>query len=147
MLDRHTGRSRGFGYVTFESREALQAGLALNGSRVGGKQLFVAESKPPTGPRESSAGARSERGGSRGGSHGGIGLRGRGGGAGRRGGRGRGGAFVPRGEGALRLGLGAPAGGEASAAPAHAPKSNEDFRKMFLPATPKNSLPPPFPDS
>ena len=62
VLDRHTGRSRGFGYVTFASRAGLEAAVALNGTIVGGKSLYVAESKPPTGPRSSGA----ARGGGRG---------------------------------------------------------------------------------
>ena len=85
VLDRNSGRSRGFGYVTFASRAGLDAAVALNGTKVGGKELYVAASKPPTGPRSSGAarGGRG-RGGSRGGNGGsrGKGGRGRGGGGG-----------------------------------------------------------------
>ena len=133
VLDRNSGRSRGFGYVTFSSRAGLEAAVALNGTKVGGKELYVAASKPPTGPRSSGAdrGGRG-RGGSRGGSGGGRGRGARG-----RGARGRGGVFVPRAGGAPRAGLGAPSPSEPP--PPGAPKSNDDFRKMFLPASTNSS--------
>ena len=127
VLDRHTGRSRGFGYVTFASRAGLEAAVALNGTIVGGKSLYVAESKPPTGPRSSGAarGGGRGRGGSRGGNGGGRG----------RGGRGRGGAFVPRADDASRPGIGAPPPSGTTPPTTGGPKSNDDFRKMFLPAS------------
>ena len=80
VLDRDTGRSRGFGFVTMsndnEAREAIEA---LNGQEVDGRTLTVNEARP----RED----RGPRGGGGGGGRGGFG----GGGGGRGGNRGGGG--------------------------------------------------------
>jgi len=49
MMDRATGRARGFGFVTMESPEAAQAAIAgLNGSQVDGRSLTVNEARPKT---------------------------------------------------------------------------------------------------
>jgi RNA recognition motif-containing protein len=75
IMDRDTGRSKGFGFVEMGSdQEALAAIAALSGKQVGGRSLTVNEAKP-----------REDRGGSgRGYGGGGGGRGGYGGGGGRR---------------------------------------------------------------
>ena len=47
IQDRATGKSRGFGFVTMETREAAQAAItALNGTELHGRALTVNEAKP-----------------------------------------------------------------------------------------------------
>ena len=71
VVDRDTGRSKGFGFVEMETNEAAQAAIsALNGQDFSGRSLTVNEARP-----------REERGGGRGG-FGGGGRRGGGGGGG-----------------------------------------------------------------
>ena len=73
IMDRDTGRSKGFGFVEMDNDQEAQAAIAgLNGQMSGGRSLTVNEAKP-----------REDRGG-RGGSGGGGGKRGYGGGGGRR---------------------------------------------------------------
>jgi cold-inducible RNA-binding protein len=49
MMDRATGRPRGFGFVTMDSPEAAQAAIeGLNGSAVDGRNLTVNEARPKT---------------------------------------------------------------------------------------------------
>ena len=61
IMDRDTGRSKGFGFVEMTSDQEAQVAItALNGQQVGGRSLTVNEAKP-----------REDRGGSRGGSGGG----------------------------------------------------------------------------
>ena len=63
IMDRDTGRSKGFGFVEMSSdQEAKAAIAALNGQQLGGRALTVNEARP-----------REDRGGSRGGSGGGRG--------------------------------------------------------------------------
>ena len=71
IMDRDTGRSKGFGFVEMGSdNEAQQAIQAMNGQQVDGRSLTVNEAKP-----------REDRGGSGGrGSYGGGGRGGYGGG-------------------------------------------------------------------
>jgi RNA recognition motif-containing protein len=78
MLDRATGRPRGFAFVTMENKEAADAAAnALNGTDLMGRPLTVNEARP----REE----RPNRGGGGGGySGGGGGYGGGGGGGGRR---------------------------------------------------------------
>src|SRR6202140_1437191 len=70
MMDRATGRPRGFGFVTMSTAEEAQKAIAaLNGKDVGGRALTVNVAKP----REERApggggGGRREYGGSGGGS-------------------------------------------------------------------------------
>ena len=72
IMERDSGRSKGFGFVEMSSDQEAQAAInALNGQEVGGRALTVNEAKP-----------REDRGGGRGGY---------GGGGGGGGGRGRGG--------------------------------------------------------
>jgi RNA recognition motif-containing protein len=80
IMDRDTGRSKGFGFVEMSNDNEAQAAIqALNGQQVNGRQLTVNEAKP-----------REDRGG-RGGGGGGGGRGGFGGGGGGRGGFGGGG--------------------------------------------------------
>ena len=48
ILDRDTGRSKGFGFVEMSTdQEARAAIAALNGKEVGGRHLRVDEARPP----------------------------------------------------------------------------------------------------
>jgi RNA recognition motif-containing protein len=81
IMDRDTGRSKGFGFVEMGSDAEAQAAIqALNGKEVEGRALTVNEAKP----REDRGGGRGGYGGGRGGSGGGGGRGGYGGGGGRR---------------------------------------------------------------
>ena len=72
IMDRDTGRSKGFGFVEMDGEAEAQAAItALNGKEMEGRTLTVNEARP-----------REERGGGRGGYGGGWG-------GGRRGGYGR----------------------------------------------------------
>ena len=63
MLDRETGGSRGFAFVTMESGEAAQKAITnLNGALVDGRPLRVNEAEPRP---ERSSGQGSRGGGSR----------------------------------------------------------------------------------
>jgi RNA recognition motif-containing protein len=47
MMDRETGRPRGFGFITMNSAEEAQKAIsALNGSQLGGRALTVNVAKP-----------------------------------------------------------------------------------------------------
>src|SRR5437588_12244820 len=79
IMDRDTGRSKGFGFVEMKSDQEAQAAIAaLNGQDSGGRALTVNEARPKTE-------------GGRGGGGGGGGRGGYGGGGGGRGGYGGGG--------------------------------------------------------
>src|SRR5205807_66203 len=68
IMDRDTGKSKGFGFVEMNSDQEAQAAIAaLNGQQVEGRSLTVNEAKP----REDRGGGRGGFGGSRGGSGGG----------------------------------------------------------------------------
>ena len=70
IMDRDTGRSKGFGFVEMGSAQEAQAAItALNGQQVDGRSLTVNEAKP-----------REDRGGGRGRSGSGGGRDGYGGG-------------------------------------------------------------------
>ena len=72
MMDRETGRPRGFGFVTMSSSEEGQRAVdALNGQNHDGRDLTVNEAKPmeSRGPRREFSGGSG--GGGRGGSGGG----------------------------------------------------------------------------
>jgi RNA recognition motif-containing protein len=63
IVDRDTGRSKGFGFVEMGSDQEAQAAIAgLNGKEVGGRALAVNEARP-----------REDRGGGGGGGRGGYG--------------------------------------------------------------------------
>ncbi|MBC7235741.1 MAG: RNA-binding protein [Chloroflexi bacterium] len=47
VMDRETGRSRGFGFVEMADEQAAEAAIKqLNGSQVGGRSIRVAEANP-----------------------------------------------------------------------------------------------------
>jgi RNA recognition motif-containing protein len=46
IMDRDTGRSRGFGFVEMPDEAARKAIEALNGADVGGRRLNINEAKP-----------------------------------------------------------------------------------------------------
>ncbi|RMF17090.1 MAG: RNA-binding protein [Candidatus Dadabacteria bacterium] len=46
IMDRETGRPRGFGFVTMERADALNAIEALNGTELGGRTMRVNEAQP-----------------------------------------------------------------------------------------------------
>ena len=123
VKDKDTGRSRGFAYVDFSEESALNAAIMRSGQELKGRALDISKSRPP--PPTGGRGGR------------GDGGRGRGGRGGRGGrdssaapgpGRGRGGlGLTPR---AVRTDV-EHAGG--------APKTNADFRAMFVkPSTTEN---------
>ncbi len=91
MLDRETGRSRGFAFVTMDTPESAQAAIqAMSGAQLDGRALTVNEAKPrEERPRSGGGGGGGSRGGYGGGGGGGGG--GRGGDRGGRGGYGGGG--------------------------------------------------------
>ena len=63
IMDRDTGRSKGFGFVEMKTDQEAQAAIAaLNGAQSGGRSLTVNEAKP-----------REDRGGGSGGGRGGYG--------------------------------------------------------------------------
>lgn len=78
LMDRMSGRSRGFGFVEMSNDDEAQAAIdGLNGKEFEGRKLVVNEARPPAerGPRRSFGGG----GGGRGGFGGGRGGYGRGG--------------------------------------------------------------------
>ncbi len=85
IMDRATGRSKGFGFVEMSTeQEAAESVTKFNGADYDGRTITVAEARPPD------TGGGGGRGGCGGGGGGGRGGRG-GGGGGDRGGRGGGG--------------------------------------------------------
>ena len=57
ITDRETGRSKGFGFVEFETEEEAQAAMkALHDSELGGRRILVNEARPqePRAPRNNS---------------------------------------------------------------------------------------------
>lgn len=92
LMDRETGRSRGFGFVEMDDEDGKNAMTALDGRDVDGRALRVNEARPReerSGGGGGYGGGRGGGGGSRGGyGYGGGGRGGYGGGGGGRGGRG-----------------------------------------------------------
>jgi RNA recognition motif. (a.k.a. RRM, RBD, or RNP domain) len=119
MMDRETGRSKGFGFVEMGSDPEAQAAInGLNGQPIGGRAIVVNEARPreerPGGFRSPYGGGGAGGGGGRsgGGGGGGYGGGGGGGGAGGPGGGGGGGGFrSPYGGGGRREGGGGTGGG------------------------------------
>ncbi len=95
VMDRETGRSRGFGFVTFADDSACQAAVkAMDGASIDGRSVRVneAQERPRTGGGGFGGGDRGGRGGfgGGGGGYGGGDRGGYGGGGGDRGGFGGG---------------------------------------------------------
>lgn len=87
MMERDTGRSKGFGFVEMGSEAEAQAAIkGMNGQQIGGRGLVVNEARPmESRPPRSGGGGY---GGGGGGGYGGGGGRSGGGGGGYGGGRG-----------------------------------------------------------
>ncbi|GEQ75145.1 hypothetical protein CTTA_2150 [Comamonas testosteroni] len=123
MMERDTGRSKGFGFVEMASEAEAQAAIqGMNGQPLGGRSLVVNEARPmePRPPRSGGFGGgfRGEGGfggGNRDGGYGGGrsegGGYGRGDGGGYGGGRGEGGFRSPYGSGPRHGGRGGYGGG------------------------------------
>jgi len=107
MMDRDTGRSKGFGFVEMGSDAEAQAAInGMNGQALDGRAIVVNEARP----REERPGGFGGGGGSRGGFGGGGGGYG-GGGGGAGGGRSGGGGYGGGGAGGGRSGGGGGYGG------------------------------------
>jgi RNA recognition motif-containing protein len=119
MMERDTGRSKGFGFVEMASEAEAQAAIqGMNGQPLGGRSLVVNEARPmePRPPRTGGYGGgfRSEGGfggGHRDGGYGGGRNEGGGYGRGDGGGRGEGGFRSPYGSGPRHGGRGGYGGG------------------------------------
>jgi hypothetical protein len=98
MMERDTGRSKGFGFVEMGSDAEAQAAInGMNGQPLGGRSVVVNEARPmESRPRSGGFGGG---GGGYGGGGGGGGYGGGGGGGGRREGGGGGGGYGGRGGG------------------------------------------------
>ena len=93
MMERDTGRSKGFGFVEMGSDAEAQTAInAMNGQQYGGRGLVVNEARPmePRPPRSGGFGGGAGGGGGGGGYGGGGGSRSGGGGSGGGGGGGGG---------------------------------------------------------
>jgi hypothetical protein len=107
MMERDTGRSKGFGFVEMGSDAEAQAAISgMNGQQFGGRGLVVNEARPmePRPPRTGGGGFGGGAGG--GGYGGGAGRSGGGGGGGYGGGAGRSGGGGGGGYGGGRSGGG-----------------------------------------
>ena len=112
MMERDTGRSKGFGFVEMGSDAEAQAAIgAMNGQQYGGRGLVVNEARPME-PRPPRSGGGFGGGSSGGG--GGYGGGGGGGGGSRSGGGGYGGAGGGGGGGSRSGGGGGYGGGRSS---------------------------------
>jgi len=88
VMDKFTGRPRGFGFVTMETKEGADAACqALNGQAFEGRPLTVNEARPREDRPRTGGGGYSRGGGGGGGGYGGGERRGGGGGGGGRGDR------------------------------------------------------------
>src|SRR5580698_4799776 len=66
IMDKFSGRPRGFGFVTMESKEGAEAAIAaLNGKNIDGRDLTVNEARPreERAPRSGGGGGGGYRGG------------------------------------------------------------------------------------
>ena len=101
MMERDTGRSKGFGFVEMASDAEAQAGInGMNGQQLGGRAIVVNEARPMEDrpPRTGGFGGGAGRSGGGGGGYGG----GAGGGGGRSGGGGYGGGAGGGSDGGFR---------------------------------------------
>jgi len=59
ITDRETGRSRGFGFVTFDTEEDANEALSLNGTQLDGREIKVniAQDKPRRDSRNGGGGS------------------------------------------------------------------------------------------
>ena len=93
MMERDTGRSKGFGFVEMGSDAEAQAAInGMNGQQFGGRGLVVNEARPME-PRPPRSGGGGGYGGGGGGGYGGGAGGGRSGGGGYGGGAGGGGGY------------------------------------------------------
>ena len=91
MMERDTGRSKGFGFVEMSSEAEARAAIeGMNGQQIGGRGLVVNEARPmePRAPRSGGFGGGGGYGGGSSGGGGGYGGGGSGGGGRREGGGG-----------------------------------------------------------
>ena len=66
IMDRDTGRSKGFGFVEMASGDEAKAAItALSGKEVGGRALTVNEARPPQERRDAGSRSRTGSGGGR----------------------------------------------------------------------------------
>jgi RNA recognition motif-containing protein len=71
IIDKFSGKSKGFGFVEMSSKEEAQAAIeGLNGTDLGGREINVNEARPKTDARPG-GGGRGGRGGPRDGGGGG----------------------------------------------------------------------------
>lgn len=64
IMDRDTGRSKGFGFVEMENDHEARAAIeALNGRQIGGRSLTVNEARPQQGGGGGGHGGGGKRGG------------------------------------------------------------------------------------
>ena len=131
MMERDTGRSKGFGFVEMGSDAEAQAAVnGMNGQPLGGRSLVVNEARPmePRPPRSGGGGYGGGGGGYGGGGGGGYGGGGReGGGGGRDGGGGYGGG----GGGGRREGGGGYGGGGGGRREGSAGGNDGNFRSPY----------------
>ncbi len=74
IMDRASGRSKGFGFVEMSDEEAAKAAIeAINGTEIDGRSIVVNEARPREDRRDSRGGGfrGGDRGGDRGGNRGG----------------------------------------------------------------------------
>ena len=135
MMERDTGRSKGFGFVEMGSDAEAQAAVnGMNGQPLGGRSLVVNEARPmePRPPRSGGGGYGGGGGGYGGGGGGGYGGGGReGGGGGRDGGGGYGGGGYGGGGGGRREGGGGYGGGGGGRREGSAGGNDGNFRSPY----------------